>query len=106
VAGVILSTIGKTGIYLFGATSNVGMGINASNLLQWHSIQMLKRLGCDYYDLCSINRARNPGTYHFKAGLCGRNGVESGVSQFECLDNQFNALVARVGCSIYSALRG
>jgi len=76
-AGAVISTLGSMGIYLFGATSNNGLQLKASNLVQWHCVRVLKELGALRYDLTSINPERNPGTYHFKAGLCGKNGGEA-----------------------------
>lgn len=73
-AGVVSSKIGDFGIFLHGATSDSGMTSNASYLLQWRALEWLKAHGADSYNLHGINPVTNPGTYRFKAGLCGRNG--------------------------------
>jgi lipid II:glycine glycyltransferase (peptidoglycan interpeptide bridge formation enzyme) len=73
-SGAIFSTIGKTPIYLFGATSNVGIKSRGSYLLQWKFIEWLKSNGFTTYDLNGINPIANPGTYGFKSELCGSNG--------------------------------
>lgn len=73
-AGVICATIGDTGIYLFGATNDRGMKNSGSYLLQWKAIQWMKDNGCQYYNLNGINPVKNPGSYHFKSGLSGKNG--------------------------------
>jgi lipid II:glycine glycyltransferase (peptidoglycan interpeptide bridge formation enzyme) len=75
-AGAICSAIGNTGIYLFGATNKLGMGNKGSYLLQWRIIDWLKNHGCRWYDLHGINPEKNPGTYRFKAGLCGKDGKD------------------------------
>lgn len=75
-SGAIVSTIGKTGIYLFGATNRIGMKDKGSYLLQWKIIEWLKKMNCSWYDLHGINPIANPGTYNFKAGLCGKNGKD------------------------------
>lgn len=75
-AGVIISGIGKRGIYLFGATADSGMKNKASYLAQWCAIQWLKKNHCTEYDLNGVNAEFNPGVYNFKNGLCGRNGKE------------------------------
>ncbi len=75
-AGAICSAIGRTGIYLFGATANVGMQNKAAYLVQWKVIEWLKELNCSEYDLHGINPELNPGVYSFKKGLCGKNGKE------------------------------
>jgi hypothetical protein len=77
VSGAMLSTVGRTGHYQYGETSNDGMKLKASNLVQWQSIMLLRELGMEAYDLVSINPKKNPGTYHFKLGLCGKNGIET-----------------------------
>jgi lipid II:glycine glycyltransferase (peptidoglycan interpeptide bridge formation enzyme) len=75
-AGAIYSVIGQTAIYLFGATSNNGMRSRGSYLLQWRVIEALQKAGVTFYDLNGINPAANPGTYKFKAELCGTGGKD------------------------------
>jgi len=76
-AGLIYSAIGKTGVYLFGATSNSGMTSRGSYLLHWKLIERLKgEQRCTVYDLNGINPLKNPGTYRFKNDLCGSNGQD------------------------------
>lgn len=97
-AGVICSAIGKTGIYMFGATSNVGMKTNGSYLLQWKVVEWLKNRGCTVYDLHGIDKVKNPGTYHFKAGLCAKNGKEvQFLGQFEEANRIASRLVVKCG---------
>lgn len=73
-AGLVCSAIGKTAVYLFGATSNVGLKSRGSYLLHWKLIEWLKQNGMAKYDLHGIDPVINPGTYKFKADLCGNNG--------------------------------
>jgi lipid II:glycine glycyltransferase (peptidoglycan interpeptide bridge formation enzyme) len=75
-AGLVCSVIGRTAVYLFGATSNSGMKKNGSYLLHWKLIENLKAQGCAVYDLNGINPARNPGTYKFKNDLAGKHGKD------------------------------
>ena len=75
-AGLVCSTIGKAAVYLFGATSNIGMKSNGSYLLQWTLIERLKKDGCAVYDLNGISPARNPGTHRFKCDLAGVHGKD------------------------------
>ncbi len=72
-AGVVCSRIGDFGLFLHGATSDAGMGSNASYVLQWRALAWLKSQGASTYNLHGINPVTNPGTYRFKAGLAGRN---------------------------------
>jgi|LSQX01.2.fsa_nt_gb hypothetical protein len=75
-AGAIFSAIGNSGIYLFGAINEIGMKTNASYLFQWRFIEWLKENHFVFYNLNGINPEANPGTYRFKAGLCGKNGKD------------------------------
>ncbi|HEY3044202.1 MAG TPA: peptidoglycan bridge formation glycyltransferase FemA/FemB family protein [Vicinamibacterales bacterium] len=77
-AGLICSAIGRTAVYLFGATGNIGLKSNGSYLLQWKLIENLKAEGCALYDLNGINPDKNPGTYKFKHDLGGTLGREVG----------------------------
>ena len=94
-AGVICTTIGATGVYLFGATNDLGMTNKSSYLIQWSVIQWLKDNGCRYYNLNGINPQGNPGSYHFKAGLCGKNGVDVNyLGRFDCYSGVKNTVLA------------
>lgn len=75
-AGLICSAIGKTAVYLFGATSNAGLKSNGSYLLHWMLVEKLKQNGFTVYNLNGINPIMNPGTYKFKADLGGKNGKD------------------------------
>ena len=75
-AGLICAAIGKTAVYLFGATSNAGMRSRGSYLLQWKLIERLKQDGISLYNLNGINPITNPGTYKFKRDLAGTNGED------------------------------
>lgn len=75
-AGVVCSGIGDMGVYLFGGTSDAGLSSQGSYLLQWKALSWLKEKGATWYNLHGINPKENPGTYNFKAGLCGRNGKD------------------------------
>lgn len=72
-SGAICSALGNKGVYLFGATNASGMSTKGSYLIQWKIIQWLKHNGIVWYDLNVINPEKNPGTYHFKAGLAGKH---------------------------------
>jgi len=72
-AGAICSASGDRGLYLFGATNEVGYADKGSYLLQWRIIHWLKAKGCVLYDLNGINPGQNPGTYRFKSGIAGKN---------------------------------
>jgi len=89
-AGVVCSTIGKTAVYLFGATSNAGKKSNGAYLLQWKLIEQLKRDSFSVYNLHGINPIKNPGTYTFKKNLAGKRGKDVYyLGQFDSHPNVF-----------------
>jgi hypothetical protein len=97
-AGVICATIGETGIYLFGATNDEGMTNKGSYLLQWKAIEWMKKNGCRNYNLNGISPLKNPGSYHFKAGLSGKNGKDiCYLGRFDCYSDGIAAKLARTG---------
>ncbi|MCG8571957.1 MAG: peptidoglycan bridge formation glycyltransferase FemA/FemB family protein, partial [Spirochaetes bacterium] len=97
-AGSIFTALGNTGIYLFGAINQAGMESKASYLLQWKIIEELKNSNTKYFDLHGINPVINPGTYHFKSGLCGKNGRDiTFLGQYEAYPNIFMQLLVNFG---------
>jgi lipid II:glycine glycyltransferase (peptidoglycan interpeptide bridge formation enzyme) len=105
-AGVICSAIGQTGIYLFGATNDQGMTNKASYLLQWRAIQWMREEGCQYYNLNGINPLINPGTYHFKAGLSGKNGKDVRyIGHFDSYSGWINAALIRAAEPLYPIVK-
>ncbi len=73
-ASLVYSAIGKTAVYLFGATSNAGLKTSASYLLHWRLVEKLKQDGIAVYNLHGIDPVTNPGTYRFKRDLAGKHG--------------------------------
>lgn len=93
-AGAICGTVGDTGIYIFGATNDHGMKNKGSYLLQWKAIQWMKDIGCHYYNLNGINPVKNPGGYHFKSGLSGKNGKDVFyLGRFDCYSGLMNSVM-------------
>jgi Uncharacterized protein involved in methicillin resistance len=90
-SGAVASAMGKTAVYLFGATSNAGLKSRGSYTLQWKLIEELKREGIGVYDLNGINPEKNPGTYKFKSDLAGKNGRDV------CLLGRFDSHGGAVG---------
>lgn len=105
-AGVICATIGETGVYLFRATNDEGMTNKGSYLLQWKAIQWMKDNGCRYYNLNGINPEKNPGSYHFKSGLSGKNGRDVYyLGRFDCYSSGITARLARLADSILPRIK-
>lgn len=101
--GAIMATIGQTAVYLFGATNEIGMKCNGSYLIQWAFIEWLKQNQFICYNLNGINPATNPGTYRFKAGLCGKNGKDVYfLGKFEACDNKLSEIAVKCGEALLS----
>jgi hypothetical protein len=78
VAGLVLSTVGDTAIYLLAATGDQGLNTRGSYLLQWHAMQRLKEMGYEWYDLGGVNPEGNPGVFTFKSGMGGTDACQPG----------------------------
>lgn len=101
VCAAICSAIGDTGIYLFGATGEKALKLNGAYLLQWHMIQWMKGNGIHYYDLGAFNPELNPGVYHFKKGIAGKNGwEETFLGEYHgCFNFTGRAIKIMLGCA-------
>jgi hypothetical protein len=105
-AGLICSAVGKSGIYLFGATSNIGLKARGSYLLHWKLIEWLREKGITSYDLHGISPEVNPGTYKFKADLCGDNGKDVHfLGRFDTYTNVVSRLCVTLGESLRAIYR-
>lgn len=108
-AGLICSLVGNTAVYLFGATSNAGLKLRGAYLLHWKLIEWLKENNVAYYDLNGIDPVVNPGTYKFKADLCGNNGKDvCFLGRFDSSTNVFSQACVACGDSlrmVYGALK-
>jgi lipid II:glycine glycyltransferase (peptidoglycan interpeptide bridge formation enzyme) len=71
VAGLIVSSMGDSAIYLLGATSDEGLKSKGAYLLHWTMIRYLKESGTRWYDLGGVDPELNPGVYTFKKGFSG-----------------------------------
>jgi lipid II:glycine glycyltransferase (peptidoglycan interpeptide bridge formation enzyme) len=97
-AGLICSAIGSTAVYLFGATTTIGLKRRGSYLLQWTLIQRLKESHVTQYDLNGINPEANVGTYKFKSDLAGEKGREvSFLGRFDSCESRLSLACVMVG---------
>jgi hypothetical protein len=94
VSSIVCSAVGNTGIYLLGATTGSGLQVKAAYLLQWAMIKWLKDNGFRYYDLGGIDPELNPGVYHFKSGLSGREVTR--IAPLESCQNFLSSLCIQV----------
>jgi lipid II:glycine glycyltransferase (peptidoglycan interpeptide bridge formation enzyme) len=102
-AGLVCSVLGKSAIYLLGATNESGMKLKASYLLQWALIRFLKERAIRYYDLGGIDPDGNPGVHHFKKGLSGSDVVQ--MDSFTACDSVFSRAAVNTGYAVRSGLR-
>jgi lipid II:glycine glycyltransferase (peptidoglycan interpeptide bridge formation enzyme) len=77
VAGIITLFFGKTGTYLYGASSNRHRNLMAPYALQWRAMRDAQSSGCIEYDLFGIPPNDDPahpmaGLYRFKTGFGGK----------------------------------
>jgi lipid II:glycine glycyltransferase (peptidoglycan interpeptide bridge formation enzyme) len=95
IASIIGSAIGNTGIYLLGASNEIGMNNKASYLLQWEMIKWLKQMGYQRYDLGGINVDDNPGVYHFKSGITNQEVL--GMGTYETYNSKLSKRIVSIG---------
>ena len=103
VAGHVSSTLGDTCIYVLGASSELGRKYKASYLLQWRAIEAAKAGGARWYDLGGVDPEKNPGVYHFKAGVNGRSWRFT--SQIYACSSRASKYLVAVAERAYRALR-
>lgn len=97
-SGSIVSALGGTGIYLYGATSNRGVKNYSSYLMHWRMLQWVKEQGCTSYDLNGINPEKNPGGFQFKTQLGGTHGRDvSCLGYYGAYPNQFLKWISALG---------
>jgi lipid II:glycine glycyltransferase (peptidoglycan interpeptide bridge formation enzyme) len=104
VAGLVASAIGDSAIYVLGATSDEGLNSKGAYLLQWTLIRWLKENGVRWYDLGGIDPQGNPGVYHFKKGLSGRDVCQ--LSPFVASKSVVSSVIVKAGLAMQRGLRG
>jgi GNAT acetyltransferase-like protein len=77
-AGHVGHIAGDTGVYLLGASNDLGRKAKASYLAQWAFVKAAKAAGCTTYDLGGIDPDGNAGVYHFKKGMGGTDRLAVG----------------------------
>jgi len=103
VAGLVVSAMGDSAVYLLGATGDDGLNSKGAYLLQWTMIQWLKENGFRWYDLGGINPERNPGVYHFKKGLAGADVCR--VGPMVACRSVVSSAVVRTSLAMQGAIR-
>src|SRR5207249_1458977 len=72
VAGAVIAPCGDTAFYVFGASDEAALPLNAGYALQWWIVGWVATLGARWYDLGG--EAGTPGLRQFKKGLVGNRG--------------------------------
>lgn len=72
IAGAIVATFGDTAYYLYGASRNQALGLNAGFGLQWWITRWLSERGARWYDLGGAPEGST--LAQFKRGLVGKAG--------------------------------
>jgi lipid II:glycine glycyltransferase (peptidoglycan interpeptide bridge formation enzyme) len=103
VAGLVVSAVGNSAIYLLGATSDAGLKSKGAYLLHWTMMCWLKERGITYYDLGGIDPERNPGVYYFKRGFSGVDCTQ--IKPYAVSDSVFSSGMAKAGVALQRALR-
>lgn len=103
VAGIVVSAMGDSAIYLLGATSDAGLSARGAYLLQWIMISRLKERGIRYYDLGGIDPEGNPGVYYFKRGFSGVDICQ--ISPLSASNSALSAAVVKVGLAVQRTIR-
>jgi lipid II:glycine glycyltransferase (peptidoglycan interpeptide bridge formation enzyme) len=104
VAGIVVSAIGDSAIYLLGATSNAGLHTKGAYLLQWTMIRWLKEKGIRWYDLGGIDPEGNPGVFSFKKGLSGLDVCQ--INPLVASDSAVSSAIVSAGLAMQRTLRG
>ncbi|MDE3178551.1 MAG: peptidoglycan bridge formation glycyltransferase FemA/FemB family protein [Acidobacteriota bacterium] len=104
IAGIVVSAMGDSAIYLLGATGDQGLNSKGAYLLQWTIIKWLKDRGVRWYDLGGIDPTRNPGVFHFKRGLSGAEAYR--VIPLVACTNAASSAMVRAGLALQRVIRG
>lgn len=67
----LLSSLGDTAVYLFGASNEIGRATKAGYWIQWQAILAAQAQGCRWYDLGGVDPDTNPGGFRFKSRMGG-----------------------------------
>ena len=66
-----MSALGRSVIYLFGATNTEGRDLRAGYFLMWHAIMHFKKNNYIWFDLGGVDDDSNHGGFQFKARMGG-----------------------------------
>jgi hypothetical protein len=109
VAAIVLSHIGNTAYYLFGATAREGRRCGASYLLFWDAMKWLKERDCRWFDLVGSTPREADGSEgyrRFKSGIAGKNnGREVHMVDWEVCSNWRSHVLVHGGTRLRQKVR-
>ncbi|RTL51732.1 MAG: GNAT family N-acetyltransferase [Bradyrhizobiaceae bacterium] len=80
IGGLAFSVVGDIAYYVFGASNDKAIELNAGYVLQWHVIRWLREHGgARWYELGGPG---DPGIRQFKKGLAGKRGALLALQEF------------------------
>lgn len=88
-AGVVVSSLGDTTVFVLGASNDLGRDTRASYLLHWKALTFAREQNYQWYDLNGIDNESNPGVTTFKLGLGHEPAVWPGL--FQCVPRSLRA---------------
>lgn len=107
-AAIVISLIGTTAFYLFGATGSAGRNNGASYVLFWHAMNWLNGLDCRWFDLVGSRpqgTGGGAGYRRFKSGMTGKNGDEYHMSDWEISGSRRGHIVVHGGTFLRDKIR-
>ena len=107
-ASIVISMLGNTAYYLFGATGNAGRNGGASYVLFWHAMTWLKEQDCRWLDLVGSQphgTGGDVGYRRFKSGMTGKNGAEYHMQDWELSSGWKSYLLVHGGTYLRDKLR-
>lgn len=80
VAGVAFSIVGDLAYYVFGATTDMAVELQAGYVLQWHVINWIRENAGTRW--CDLGGTGDPGIQQFKKGIAGKQGAFLAAQEF------------------------
>ena len=103
VAGIVVSAMGDSAIYLLGATSDAGLNSKGAYFLHWTMMSWLKERGIKTYDLGGIDPEGNPGVYYFKRGFSGVDSCQ--INPFAASKSAASSAMVKAGIAVQRTFR-
>jgi lipid II:glycine glycyltransferase (peptidoglycan interpeptide bridge formation enzyme) len=100
----VSSCLGDTAVVLFVAGNDEGLKYGGNNLTWWQAFLSAQQAGMKNCDLGGIDPINNPGVYHFKDGVGGKEVFHIGT--FEACTGNFIRGVWRLAERLHTVIKG